>query len=137
VNYLGHVYTHDHNAFNRTPLAVLNINRDSMARYGFSPATRVFEAAGAGGCLITDHFVGIGSFFDPGRELLVARNGAEVAEQLESLTPGRARQIGQAALKHVLAEHTYDHRAALLEQVLAGTTSRPSSLVATVGADEP
>ena len=48
VRYVGHVYTRDHNAFNCTPRAVLNISRESMARYGFSPATRVFEAAGAG-----------------------------------------------------------------------------------------
>ena len=47
VRNVGHVYTRDHNAFNCTPLAVLNISRESMARYGFSPATRVFEAAGA------------------------------------------------------------------------------------------
>ncbi len=47
VKYTGHLYTRDHNAFNVTPRAVLNISRESMARYGFSPATRVFEAAGA------------------------------------------------------------------------------------------
>ena len=33
---------------NCTAKAVLNVHRDSMARFGFSPATRVFEAAGAG-----------------------------------------------------------------------------------------
>src|SRR6185312_6880972 len=54
VHYVGHVYTHEHNAFNCTPLAVLNVNRESMADIGFSPATRVFEAAGAAACLITD-----------------------------------------------------------------------------------
>ncbi|HEV2080239.1 MAG TPA: hypothetical protein VGR19_10155, partial [Allosphingosinicella sp.] len=54
VRHLGHVYTHQHNAFNCTPLAVLNVARDSMADIGFSPATRVFEAAGAAACLITD-----------------------------------------------------------------------------------
>src|SRR5581483_7794222 len=52
LRYLGHVYTRDHNAFNATPLAVLNIARDSMAAIGYSPATRVFEAAGAGACLL-------------------------------------------------------------------------------------
>ena len=35
VRHLGHVYTHEHNAFNSTPLAVLNIARDSMADVGF------------------------------------------------------------------------------------------------------
>src|SRR3712207_9378582 len=62
VLYAGHVYTRDHNAFNCTPMAVLNISRESMARYGFSPATRVFEAAGAGACLITDAWEGIELF---------------------------------------------------------------------------
>ena len=53
IAYLGHVYTRDHNAFNCTLLAVLNVCRDSMARRGFSPPTRLFEAAGAGACIIT------------------------------------------------------------------------------------
>ncbi|HEX8681991.1 MAG TPA: glycosyltransferase [Ardenticatenaceae bacterium] len=118
VAYLGHVYTRDHNAFNCTPQAVLNVNRESMARYGFSPPTRVFEAAGAGACLITDDWVGIELFLEPGREVLVARSGAEVAEHLRSLTPERAREIGQAALRRVLAEHTYAHRAEQVERLL-------------------
>ncbi|MDB5355395.1 MAG: hypothetical protein JWN24_1848 [Phycisphaerales bacterium] len=125
VNYVGHVYTRDHNAFNCTPTAVLNINRPSMARYGFSPATRVFEAAGAGACVITDDFPGLESFFEPGREILVARDGGEVAGQVRSLTPQRANQIGQAAWARATAEHTYAHRAVRLEQVLGVTRSSP------------
>jgi spore maturation protein CgeB len=117
---LGHVYTADHTAFNCTPLAVLNISRESMARYGFSPATRVFEAAGAAACLITDAWEGLEQFFEPGTEMLVARDGDEVARQLESLDLKKARAVGQAALRRVLAEHTYDHRAAQLDAVLEG-----------------
>jgi spore maturation protein CgeB len=126
VRYLGHVYTHEHNAFNCTPLAVLNVNRESMARYGFSPPTRVFEAAGAAACLITDAWEGVDFFFEPGRELLVARDGAEVAAQLEALTPERARTIGAAALRRVLAEHTYAHRAAALEAALGAARRAPA-----------
>ncbi|RYG23263.1 hypothetical protein EON82_14560 [bacterium] len=118
VNYLGHVYTADHNAFNRTPMAVLNISRESMARYGFSPATRVFEAAGAAGCLITDAWEGIEMFLEPGTEVLVAHDGAEVAEHVLSLTPERARAIGEAAYVRVLSEHTYYHRAIQLDAFL-------------------
>ena len=118
VGYVGHVYTSDHNAFNCTPRAVLNVSRESMARYGFSPATRVFEAAGAGACLITDHWEGIETFFAPEREILVARDGGEVAGIVGGLSETRAREIGQAALTHVLAEHTYAHRVAQLEKVL-------------------
>jgi spore maturation protein CgeB len=118
IKYLGHVYTRDHNALNCTPKAVLNISRESMARYGFSPATRVFEAAGAAACIITDAWLGIDFFFEPEREILVASSGEEVKEQLSRLTTDGAREIGQAAYKRVLAEHTYAHRAAQLEQVL-------------------
>jgi spore maturation protein CgeB len=118
VRYVGHVYTRDHNAFNCTPRAVLNINRESMARYGFSPPTRVFEAAGAGGCLLTDAWEGIELFLEPGEEVLVARDGDEVAGHLDGLTLERARALGARARRRVLAEHTYDHRAAQVAAVL-------------------
>lgn len=123
VRNLGHVYTADHNAFNCTPRAVLNISRESMARYGFSPATRVFEAAGAASCLISDSWEGIETFFEPDTELLVARDGHEVAEHVRRLTPERAHSIGQAAYKRALAEHTYSHRAAEVERVLDGIST--------------
>jgi spore maturation protein CgeB len=118
VRDFGHVYTRDHNAFNCTPRAVLNVARDSMARFGFSPATRVFEAAGAGACVLTDYWEGIEQFLEPEQEVLVARDGAEVAERVGTLTLARARAIGRAALRRVLAEHTYAHRAAQLEALL-------------------
>jgi spore maturation protein CgeB len=120
VRNIGHVYTPDHNAFNCSPTAVLNISRASMARYGFSPATRVFEAAGAGACLITDAWNGIEEFFEPGEEILVAHSGEEVAALLVELTAERARQIGQAAYRRVLARHTYAHRAAQFDEILEG-----------------
>jgi len=118
VRHLGHVFTTEHNAFNCTPLAVLNIARDSMADIGFSPATRVFEAAGAAACLITDAWEGIELFLEPNREVLVARDGRDVAEHVRSLTPQRAREIGAAALRRVLAEHTYAHRGAQVDALL-------------------
>jgi spore maturation protein CgeB len=124
VRHLGHVFTHQHNAFNCTPLAVLNIARDSMADIGFSPATRVFEAAGAAACLITDAWEGIEQFLVPNDEVLVARDGADVADHVQRLTPDRARQIGDAALRRVLSEHTYAHRGeqvdALFRRAMAG-----------------
>jgi spore maturation protein CgeB len=118
VRHLGHVFTHEHNAFNCTPLAVLNIARDSMANIGFSPATRVFEAAGAAACLITDAWEGIELFLKPDEEVLVARDGQDVAEHVRALTSQRARQIGDAALKRVLSEHTYAQRGAQVDELL-------------------
>jgi spore maturation protein CgeB len=118
VRAIGHVGTADHNAFNCTPQAVLNVARDSMAAIGFSPATRVFEAAGAAACLITDAWEGIELFLKPDTEVLVARDGQDVAEHLAALTPERARAIGQAAKARVLAEHSYDLRGAQVDAIL-------------------
>ncbi len=131
VRTLGHVGTADHNAFNCSSLAVLNVSRDSMAETGFSPATRVFEAAGAAACLITDHWEGIEQFLKPDEEVLVARDGQEVAAHLSALTPERAREIGEAARRRVLANHTYARRAdeadALFRSMLAARRERSAA----------
>jgi len=119
VRVLGHVSTNEHNAFNSTPLAVLNVLRDSMAENGWSPATRVFEAAGAAACLISDEWQGIDEFLEPGREVLVARSGDDVATLLRELMPERAEEIGRAARRRVLREHTYEHRAEQVESILS------------------
>ncbi len=115
---IGHVGTGAHNAFNCTPRAVLNVARDSMAEVGFSPATRVFEAAGAGACLVTDAWEGIELFLAPDEEVLVARDGKDVAEHLAGLTAERAQAIGRAALERVRREHTYELRAAIVDREL-------------------
>lgn len=118
VRHLGHVYTSEHNAFNSTPKAVLNVARDSMASVGFSPATRVFEAAGAAACLITDYWEGIDLFLKPDEEVLVARDDTDVVRHLESLTPERAHAIGHAARARILGEHTYERRARQVDAIL-------------------
>ncbi|MGV1872506.1 CgeB family protein [Agrobacterium rosae] len=117
VSYLGHIPTRDHNAFNITPKAVLNISRSSMAETGFSPATRVFEAAGAGACLITDYWEGIELFLKPDEEVLVARDGQDVIEIMAGLTAEAAMLTGRNALRRVLAAHTYTSRAADVDAV--------------------
>ena len=103
---------------------MLNVARDSMAHIGFSPATRVFEAAGAAACLITDAWEGIEQFLTPDAEVLVARDGQDVADHVAALTPDRARAIGQAALRRVLAEHTYAHRGEQVDALFRSATGR-------------
>jgi len=124
VDCLGHVYTRDHNAFNCSTLAVLNINRDSMAEVGYSPPTRVFEAAGAGACLICDAWEGLEQFLEPGREVLPVEAGEEVAALLAVLTPKQARRMGDCARQHLLSEHTYEHRAIEVKRLLVEQLSR-------------
>jgi spore maturation protein CgeB len=128
VRAIGHVATADHNAFNSSPLTVLNVSREGMASTGFSPPTRVFEAAGAGACLITDAWDGIEEFLTPGREVLVARTGEDVARHVTELTLERARAIGQAARSRVLAKHTYAVRARQVESILCAGDVASSEL---------
>jgi spore maturation protein CgeB len=127
VTRLGHVFTREHNAFNSTVRAVLNVNRASMARYGFSPPTRVFEAAGAEACLVCDAWEGLELFLEPGREVLAAADGPAVAAHLEALTDARARAIGEAARARILAHHTYAHRVDQLEPLLGRQPARGAS----------
>jgi spore maturation protein CgeB len=95
-----------------------------MAEVGFSPATRVFEAAGAGACLITDAWTGLDLFLQEGAEVLAARDGADVAAHLAALTPARARAIGEAGRARILAEHTYGRRGAQVDALLREAASR-------------
>lgn len=130
MKYLGHIYTAEHNAFNCSARMVLNISRDSMARYGFSPATRVFEAAGAAACLITDAWEGIEAFLKPEKEILVAHTAGDVAHIVQELNGECARSIGEAARKRVLSEHTYERRGMLVESILQQFVSSKARMMA-------
>ncbi|MDQ3809302.1 MAG: glycosyltransferase, partial [Chloroflexota bacterium] len=82
VRWIGHVPTADHRAWNCSARVVLNINRADMAATGFSPPTRVFEAAGCGACVVTDAWRGIESFFAMGVEIIVAADAEALVEHL-------------------------------------------------------
>lgn len=131
VRWIGHVGTGDHNRVNCSARMVLNINRDSMAGVGFSPPTRVFEAAGAGACLITDRWAGIESFFAPEKEILVAGSAEEIVHCLRAVSADEARQIGANMRERALHDHTYALRAqefdAIVENAFENVVSISSS----------
>lgn len=119
VKWMGHVGTHDHNRVNCSARMVLNINRDSMAAVGFSPPTRVFEAAGADACLITDYWAGIENFFEPGKEILVAHTPEDLIAYLHNVSAAKAREIGRNMQARARREHTYSLRAKQFESIVA------------------
>jgi spore maturation protein CgeB len=121
VRWIGHVGTGDHNRVNCSARMVLNINRESMADVGFSPPTRVFEAAGAGSCLITDHWKGVETFFVPGEEILVAKNAEEVVEQLRAIDAKHSKEIGTAMRARALRDHTYEMRSHQVDAILSAS----------------
>jgi spore maturation protein CgeB len=118
VRWLGHVPTRLHNALNCSARLVLNLHRDAMVESGHSPATRLFEAAGAGACQITDAWEGIDQFFAPGSELLVARSPDDVARFVRDVDVTAARRIGAAARQRALVDHRYSDRAARVDALL-------------------
>jgi spore maturation protein CgeB len=118
VTRLGHVPTAAHNEVNASARLVLNIHRESMVENGWSPATRMFEAAGAASCQITDAWRGLDEFFAPGREILVAENAEDVARFVRGIDLGTARAIGSAARERALRDHTYRARALVMDRVL-------------------
>jgi spore maturation protein CgeB len=124
VRWIGHVPTADHRVWNCSARLVLNINRADMAATGYSPPTRVFEAAGCGGCVVTDTWRGIESFLAPGDEVLLASTAEDIVGHLRQTSPARARAIGAAARRRVLREHTYTARAAELDAALSSLTSQ-------------
>ncbi|HZU43662.1 MAG TPA: glycosyltransferase, partial [Terriglobales bacterium] len=118
VRWIGHVATGAHNRVNCSARMVLNINRDSMAQTGFSPPTRVFEAAGAGACLVTDAWTGIDTFFAPGSEILIATSAEEIVKLLRDTSAEEAAQIGTRMRERALRDHSYALRARQVDEIL-------------------
>lgn len=128
IRWIGHVATGDHNRVNCAARMVLNLNRDSMAHVGFSPPTRVFEAAGAGASVITDSWAGIETFFVPGKEILVASSAEDIVRLLRETTEDQAAAIGFAMRERALRDHTYAQRALQVSQVLAQGVPRRTAV---------
>jgi spore maturation protein CgeB len=134
VRWIGHVGTAHHNVINCSARMVLNINRESMAKVGFSPPTRVFEAAGAAACLITDAWLGVEHFFEPEREILVADGAEDIVRYLRQIGTEQAKAVGSAMHKRALRDHTYELRARHVDDILRqhgiSATANTASLVA-------
>ncbi len=129
VRWIGHVPTADHNRVNCSAGMVLNINRASMADFGFSPPTRVFEVAGAGTCLLCDDWPGIDDCFEPNSEILVVRNAEDVVAALQQHDPAARRRIGAAFHARSLRDHTYAARAAQADFAFRDCLARRQGLV--------
>jgi spore maturation protein CgeB len=117
VYYVNHLAPGDHPAFLCSSPLTLNVTRAPMAAMGHCPSGRLFEAAACGVPCLSDGWPGLESFFEPGREILVARTADEAIEALTRSRRALAR-TGRAARERVLAEHTADARARELVDIL-------------------
>src|ERR1051325_729623 len=116
--YRQHVAPSAHASFFCSSPLTLNVTRGAMARMGYCPSGRLFEAAACGVAIVTDVWVGLETFFQPGVELIVARNTDDVIAALQ-LSHAEVERIARAGRQRVLESHTAVHRATELEQLFS------------------
>ena len=117
IFYLSHLPPGDHAAFYSSSQWTLNITRGPMAKLGYCPSGRLFEAAACGTPIVTDSWDGLDQFFTPGAEIVVAHETADVLRVLECDDEDR-QAIGARARERALDCHTAAARAIELERTL-------------------
>lgn len=126
VERIEHLPPLHHRRFYNAQRLTLNVTRADMVRAGYAPSVRLFEAAACGVAVVSDYWHGLDTFFRPGKEILIADDGADVTRFLTDLPLEEARAMGERARKRVLAAHTAAHRASeLLVYAGAVRTRRP------------
>lgn len=121
---IDHLPPAGHRAFYNAQRFTLNVTRADMVRAGWSPSVRLFEAAAGATPVISDLWPGFEDFFEPGREVLFARDAAEAVRAITETPEDERLAIGERARRRVLAEHTADARAEQLEACIAEARAR-------------
>jgi spore maturation protein CgeB len=86
-----------------------------MVQAGYSPSVRLFEAAACGATIVSDNWPGLEEFFRAGVEILLPASSDDVARYIQHTDDRELKQIGEAAMNRVLAEHTSEKRAEQFE----------------------
>jgi spore maturation protein CgeB len=127
VDRIEHLPPARHPGFYAAQRFTLNLTRADMVAAGFSPSVRLFEAAACGTTIVSDRWEGLETFFEPGREILIAESSEEVLGWLRGMRDEERLAIGARARARVLAEHTAAHRAAELETYALELLTRPAT----------
>lgn len=109
-----------HSALNVSARLVLDVHGEAEMLNGHVATERLFEAAAAGACVVTDGWAGLPDYYEPDREVLVAATPGDVARLLRQVDAGKAKEIGEAARRRTLEEHTYAARVRSLGDELLG-----------------
>ena len=131
LRHFEHVSSHDHPALYSSSRFTLNLTRDAMARGGYCPSGRLFEAAACGTPIISDWFEGLDRFFIPEEEIFIASDADDVLRALDTSGEQLAR-LASRARRRTLAEHTGARRAEQLVAYLQNSISGHSQAIAEV-----
>jgi len=110
VRRIEHIAPHDHPLFYSSSRLTLNITRAEMARWGWCPSGRFFEAAACSTPLITDAWGGLDSFSDLKHQVAVVHTAADVENALARPT-AELHTMAARARARTLEEHTGEVRA--------------------------
>ena len=110
IYFVRHLPPAEHCAFYSSARLTLNVTRAPMARMGWCPSGRLFEAACCGTPILSDWWDGLETFFEPGREIIVAETTEDAMAALD-LDDAGLHAMSRRARERVLAEHTSGHRA--------------------------
>jgi spore maturation protein CgeB len=119
VRRIVHLSPKYHPQFYSSSRFTLNLTRQEMVRWGYSPSVRLFEAAACGCTIISDFWPGLDSVLKIGHEVLLAENAEQVKELLEGMDDGEAHVIGSRARERVLSQHSSDQRSEQFENYVA------------------
>ncbi|MBA3867920.1 MAG: glycosyltransferase [Anaerolineae bacterium] len=100
----------------------LCITRQAHASVYGSSSSRPFELSSMGCCVVSNPYLGIEEWFEPGKELFVVNSREEAIDRYRYLLAhdSERQSIGAAARERVLKEHTFQHRARQLVGIMQG-----------------
>jgi hypothetical protein len=98
------------------------ITREAHASVYGSSTARPFELAALGCAMVSNPYLGIEEWFEPGSEVLQVTSADDAVDTYRRLLgdPAARREMGRRARNRVLREHTYGHRAARLVEIVTG-----------------
>lgn len=127
VRRFDHVPPGEHPGFYSSARATLNITRGDMARVGYCPSPRLFEASACRSAIVSDDWPGLETFLQPGEEIFVVQEPEDVLLVLDASDEFLAR-AARRARERVLSEHTGLHRARQLLDGIEEAAGRPQRL---------
>ena len=134
VRRMEHVAPGEHARFYSSSRITLNITRAEMARNGWCPSGRFFEAAACATPLISDHWEGLADFFDTRREIRIVHGTSDVEDALR-MSDAELHAMAARARRRTLDEHTGDVRARQLLQYLSEARDTGSLTSAVVNSE--
>jgi len=123
IYYFHHLPSAEHASFYCSARLNLNVTREPMARLGYCPSGRLFEAAACEAGVVTDYWRGLEEFYERDAEVLVAGSCLDIEDAMRRDDAELAR-MRHRARERTLDQHTLDRRAGqlieYLEQPLTG-----------------